>query len=102
MRVLIDALGAPGHPRGVGRYVHELLRALARIADTSVLVACGRWHRGFYASLAAHGVELIEVELPSPGRLSRHAWHLLRLPWLAPALRGGGLHVPRPGPAPPP
>jgi len=94
MRVLIDALGAPGHPRGVGRYVHELSRALARIADTSVLVACGRWHRGFYASLAAHGVELIEVELPSPGRLSRHAWHLLRLPWLARAVRADVIHVP--------
>lgn len=94
MRVLIDALGGPGHPRGIGRYVRELASSIAGLGGPHLLVALGPWHRDFYAPLEARGVELIEVNASSVSRLARHAWHVVRLPRLARDLQANLIHVP--------
>ena len=93
MRVLIDALTAPGDPRGVGRYVRGLAGCLPATGDVEVLVAHGRWHAAFFEPLAAAGVELVPIDLPSRGRLGRHAWQATRLRALARRSRADILHV---------
>lgn len=101
MRVLIDAVTAPGDPRGVGRYIRELSASAAAIDDTHVVLAHGRWHSEFFAPLATRGVELVPVDLRSRGRLARHWWHASSLSGLARRVRADVIHVPDRVPATP-
>lgn len=93
MRVLVDAVLGPAHPRGIGRYVSELAHQVARSGDAAVAVAIAPWHRDFYAPLAAAGVELAEVHVASRRGL-RNVWHAYGLGRLARSLRSDVIHVP--------
>jgi glycosyltransferase involved in cell wall biosynthesis len=92
MRVLIDALQKPGHPRGIGRYVEGLAAALAQIPDLAVVVAVGRWHESWYQGLPAAGVRVIGVDVPTNVG-ARHAWHVFGLPRLARRVSADVVHV---------
>lgn len=93
MRVLVDAVLGPSHPRGIGRYVRELTAHIARSGEASVTVALAPWHRDFHASLAGAGVELAVVRVgPRPGL--RHAWHAYGIARLARSSRADLIHVP--------
>ena len=93
MRVLVDAVLGPGHPRGVGRYVFELAGHLQRSGDAAVTLAIAPWHRDFYAPLAASGVELAEVRVAARRGL-RNAWHLYGVGRLARSKRADVIHAP--------
>ena len=93
MRVLVDAVLGPAHPRGVGRYVLELARHMQRSGEASVTIAIAPWHRDFYAPLSATGVELAEVRVGGRRGL-RNAWHLLGVGRLARRIGSDVIHVP--------
>jgi glycosyltransferase involved in cell wall biosynthesis len=94
MRVLIDALGAPGYPRGVGHVARELAGHLAELEGIQVSIAFGPWHRTFYGPLTASDVDLIEVRGLPANRLARHVWHALRAPALARRIAADIVHYP--------
>jgi len=100
MRVLLDAVNAPGQPRGVGHYVRELAMHLTATDDIAVSLAFGSWHRDFYAPAAMRGVGLIEVRGLPTSRITRHAWHALRVPSLARAVAADVVHLTELVPAP--
>jgi glycosyltransferase involved in cell wall biosynthesis len=93
MRVLVDAVLGPAHPRGVGRYVLELAGHMQRSGEAAVTVAIAPWHRDFYAPLSAVGVGLAEVRVGGRRGL-RDAWHLLGVGRLAGRLASDVIHVP--------
>ena len=93
MRVLVDAVLGPSHPRGIGRYVSELADHIARSGDAAMTVAIAPWHRDYYSSLATHGVELVEVRVGARRGL-RNAWHAYGVGRLAPSLNADVIHVP--------
>lgn len=93
MRVLIDAVSAPGDPRGVGRYVRGLVSSLAMRTDVVPIVAHGRWHLQFFDPLWRSGVASIPVDLRANGRLARHAWHTVGLPRLARRMNADIVHL---------
>ncbi len=92
MRVVLDATAIPADRGGVGRYVDELLPALARTGLDLVVVAQVR-----DAELLADAVPSAEVVL-APARLASRAvrltWEQTRLPALVRAVRGDVLHCP--------
>jgi glycosyltransferase involved in cell wall biosynthesis len=92
LRVLVDALSAPGHPRGIGRYVRELVGRIGGVRGVAPILVYGRWHRDFYLPLRDQGVELVEFDGP-PGTPARHLWHLVELPRLATRLRAHLVHL---------
>jgi glycosyltransferase involved in cell wall biosynthesis len=98
-RVLVDALGWPGRPRGVGRYINELVGHLCIDGQVEVLLATGRWHLDFYAALTRPGVRIVEVDRVGGSRVSRHAWHAIGLPRLAKKVGADVVHVPEVVPA---
>ena len=93
MRVLIDAVLGPSHPRGVGRYVLELAGHVQRSGEAEVALAIAPWHRAFYAPLVADGVALTEVRV-SRRRGVRHAWHAWSAGRLARSIGADIIHVP--------
>jgi glycosyltransferase involved in cell wall biosynthesis len=93
MRVLVDAVLGPAHPRGVGRYVFELSAHMQRSGEATVTIAIAPWHGDFYAPLVADGVELAEVRVARRRGL-RNAWHLYGVGRLARAKRADVIHVP--------
>ncbi len=93
MRVLIDAVLGPAHPRGIGRYVSEIARHGHITGAADFTVAIGPWHRDFFAPLAADGVSIVEVR-PSARLGLRNAWHVYGVGRLARSLRADVIHVP--------
>jgi glycosyltransferase involved in cell wall biosynthesis len=98
-RVLVDALGWPGRPRGVGRYIRELVAHLGVAGEVEVVLATGPWHLGFYAPLTQSGVRIVQVDGIGGSRLSRHAWHAMGLPTVARRVAADLVHVPEVVPA---
>jgi glycosyltransferase involved in cell wall biosynthesis len=92
VRVIIDALQKPGHPRGIGRYVHGLSSALAQTPDFEVTVAIGRWHEPWYEDLRSKDVRIVAADI-QPSVPVRHAWHVLALPRLAKRLSADVVHL---------
>lgn len=92
MRVVLDATAIPADRGGVGRYVDELLPALARTGLDLVVVAQAR-----DAELLADAVPSAEVVL-APSRVASRAvrltWEQTRLPALVRAVRADVLHCP--------
>lgn len=92
MRVVVDATAIPADRGGVGRYVDELLPALARTGLDLVVVAQVR-----DAEVLAAAVPDAEVVL-APSRVAssavRLAWEQARLPALVRAVRADVLHTP--------
>ncbi len=92
MRVVLDATAIPADRGGVGRYVDELLPALARTGVDLVVVAQAR-----DAALLAEEVPSAEVVL-APNRVAsravRLAWEQTGLPAIARAVRGDVVHSP--------
>lgn len=93
MRVLIDAVLGPAHPRGIGRYVTEIARHGQSSGDASFAIAIAPWHRDLYAPLADGGVELVEVPLGAR-RGARNTWHAHGMANLARSLNADVVHVP--------
>ncbi|MEA2678108.1 MAG: hypothetical protein QOJ81_2249 [Chloroflexota bacterium] len=93
MRVLVDAVLGPSHPRGIGRYVAELTEHVARSGEAVVTVAVAPWHRDYYARLASAGVELAVVRVGARRGL-RNVWHAYGVGRLARTLRADLIHVP--------
>ncbi|HUP83219.1 MAG TPA: glycosyltransferase family 1 protein [Candidatus Limnocylindria bacterium] len=93
MRVLVDAVLGPAHPRGIGRYVRELTDHIARSGQATVTIAIAPWHRDYYAPLAGHGVELAAVHVGARPGL-RNLWHAHGVGRLARSLRADVIHVP--------
>ena len=93
MRVLVDAVLAPSHPRGIGRYVSELVDHIARSGDAAITIAVAPWHRDYYAPLVARGVALTEVRVGARRGL-RNAWHAYGVGRLARSLNADLIHVP--------
>ncbi len=78
LQLSLDASSVPTHPTGAGRYVLELVRALARRSDVGLHVVCrdddtGRWQAAGAATTAG--------EAPGPRPL-RLAWEQVGLPRL--------------------
>ncbi len=91
MRVLVDATAIPTDRGGVGRYVDELLRALA-VRDVELLVVC-----------QPRDVDLMEAALPGARvipaprierRAARLVWEQTGLPLLARRSRADVVHSP--------
>jgi glycosyltransferase involved in cell wall biosynthesis len=93
MRVLIDAVLGPAHPRGIGRYVSEIARHGARTDGARFTVAISPWHRDYFGPLTADGVEIEEVRLSARLGL-RNAWHAYGLGRLARSIKADVVHVP--------
>lgn len=93
MRVLVDAVLGPSHPRGIGRYVRELSHHMARSGDVDITVAIAPWHRDYYAPLTAVGVELAQVRVGARRGL-RSTWHAYGVDRLARLVRADVIHVP--------
>ena len=51
MRVLIDAVLGPAHPRGIGRYVSEIARCGQTTGAAEFTIAIAPWHRDYFAPL---------------------------------------------------
>ena len=92
MRILLDATAIPVDRGGVGRYVDELLPALAR-QGVDLVVACQSRDADTVAGL----VPRAEV-VTAPGRVGRRAarllWEQTHLPRLARSVRADVLHSP--------
>jgi glycosyltransferase involved in cell wall biosynthesis len=92
MRVLIDATAVPADRGGVGRYVDDLLPALAE-RDVRLVVAC----QPRDAERLAAVVPTAEV-VAAPGvvtrRAARMAWEQVRLPSIARRVRADVVHSP--------
>lgn len=93
MRVLVDAVLGPAHPRGIGRYVSEITRHGQGVDGTTFLLAIASWHRDYFAPLAEAGVELVEVALGARRGL-RNLWHAYGVGRLARSLSADVVHVP--------
>lgn len=92
MRILLDATAIPVDRGGVGRYVDELLPALAR-QGVDLVVVCQPRDTGTVAGL----VPQAEV-VTAPGGIERRAarlvWEQTHLPRLARSVRADVLHSP--------
>ena len=93
MRVLVDAVLGPSHPRGIGRYLNEIAAYGQRSGEADFTIAIAPWHREFYSPLAAAGVELVEVRLGARRGL-RNTWHAYGLGRLARSVNADVIHVP--------
>jgi glycosyltransferase involved in cell wall biosynthesis len=82
LRVAIDGSAIPDQPAGAGRYVLELVAALAERDDTAVTVIARRGDRSRWAALRPAGRDAaIGVADVAPVRRPlRLAWERLRLP----------------------
>jgi len=92
MRLLIDATAIPADRGGVGRYVDELVPALAR-AGVSIVVACQPRDAERFAT-AAPGVDVAVGPRALERRPARLAWEQLALPRLARSVSADVLHSP--------
>jgi glycosyltransferase involved in cell wall biosynthesis len=92
LRVLIDATAIPPDRGGVGRYVEELVPALARLDLTLAVVA--KPEDATRLAERAPGVEVLTAPAGLGRRPVRFAWEQVSLPMLARRWRAGVLHSP--------
>lgn len=92
MRVVLDATAIPTDRGGVGRYVDELLPALARTGVDLVVVAQVRDAEILAAAVPSADVVLAPSRVAS--RAVRLAWEQARLPALVRAVKADVLHAP--------
>jgi glycosyltransferase involved in cell wall biosynthesis len=92
MRVLIDATAIPADRGGVGRYIDELVAALARLGADLVVSVQPR-DADAMATLAP-GSEVVPLPGWVRGRAGRMAWEQSGLPALARGVRADVLHCP--------
>ncbi|QTE30248.1 glycosyltransferase family 4 protein [Pengzhenrongella sicca] len=92
MRVLLDATAVPSDRGGVGRYVDELLPALAR-QGVDLVVAC-QAHDAAATSALVPGAEVVPAPAAIERRAVRLAWEQVLLPKLVRATRPDVLHSP--------
>lgn len=93
LRVLVDAVLGPSHPRGIGRYVRELADHMAHSGAAAITVAVAPWHRDYFEPLIAQGVELAEMRVGARRGL-RNAWHAYGIGRLARSVGADLIHVP--------
>jgi glycosyltransferase involved in cell wall biosynthesis len=91
VRVLLDATAVPGDRGGVGRYVDELVPALAR-TGIDLVVACQPRDTEVYGAVA--GVDVVPAPGLTAGRPGRMAWEQVGLPALARRTGADLLHSP--------
>lgn len=92
MRVLVDATAIPANRGGVGRYVDELLPALAR-QGVDLVVACQARDAATTSALVP-GAEVVAAPTAAARRPARLAWEQTGLPALARRVRADVLHSP--------
>jgi len=92
LRVLIDATSIPADRGGVGRYLEQLIPALARRDDLRLVVAVQE-RDAAEVTAAAPGADVV-VPLRGGGRLRRLVWEQFGLPRLVRAHRVDVLHSP--------
>lgn len=92
MRVLIDATAVPADRGGVGRYVDDLLPALAE-QGVRLAVACQPRDAERLAAVVP-GAEVVAAPGVVSGRAARMAWEQVRLPSLVHRVRADVVHSP--------
>jgi glycosyltransferase involved in cell wall biosynthesis len=90
--VAVDATAVPADRGGVGRYVDELLPALAE-EGVDLAVVCKGSDLGHYRALLP-GVDLVPAPAAVERRPARLAWEQAGLPLLARRIRADVLHCP--------
>jgi glycosyltransferase involved in cell wall biosynthesis len=91
-RVLVDATAVPEDRGGVGRYVDQLLPALAELG-TDLAVVCQRRDEAFYRELLP-GVRVVAAPEKIQRRPARLAWEQVGLPRVAREVGAQVLHCP--------
>ncbi|WP_258726399.1 glycosyltransferase family 4 protein [Cellulomonas sp. NS3] len=92
MRVLVDATAIPADRGGVGRYVDNLLPAVAALGVDLAVVCQARDVASFAQALP--GAEIVAAPAAVDRRPVRLAWEQTGLPLLARRLRADVLHCP--------
>lgn len=91
-RVLVDATAVPADRGGVGRYVDQLLPALAELG-ADLAVVCQRRDEAFYRELLP-GARVVAAPERIQGRPARLAWEQTGLPRVAREVGAAVLHCP--------
>lgn len=91
-RVLVDATAVPPDRGGVGRYVDQLLPALAELG-TDLVVVCQPRDEAFYRELLP-GARVVAAPAAIGGRPARLAWEQVGLPRVARRVGADVLHCP--------
>jgi glycosyltransferase involved in cell wall biosynthesis len=91
-RVLVDATAVPADRGGLGRYVDNLLLALAR-AGTDLVIVCQRADAERYGRLG-DSVEVVPGPAAISHRPARLAWEQTGLPQVAEAVGADVVHSP--------
>jgi len=91
VRVLLDATAVPADRRGVGRYVDNLIPALAR-CGVDLRVACQSRDRDLYAHLS--GADPLLAPRYAESAASRLVWEQAGLPRLISAVAPDVVHAP--------
>ncbi len=91
-RVLVDATAVPPDRGGVGRYVDQLLTALAELG-ADLAVVCQPRDEAFYRELLP-GARVVAAPAAIGRRPARLAWEQVGLPRVAREVGAGVLHCP--------
>jgi glycosyltransferase involved in cell wall biosynthesis len=91
-RVLVDATAVPENRGGVGRYVDQLLPALAGLGADLAVVCQGRDEAHYGERLP--GADVVPAPAAVAGRPARFAWEQAGLPRLARRVGAAVLHCP--------
>lgn len=91
-RVLMDATAIPANRAGVGRYVEEIVRELAR-REYPLSVVCQTRDAQRFAELAPN-VEIVSAPVAIESTARRFAWEQAGLPTLARKLKADLIHSP--------
>jgi glycosyltransferase involved in cell wall biosynthesis len=91
-RVLVDATAVPENRGGVGRYVDQLLPALAELGADLAVVCQGRDEAHYGERLPA--ADVVPAPAAIAGRPARLAWEQAGLPRLARRVGAAVLHCP--------
>lgn len=93
MRVLFDATSVPANRGGVGRYVEEVVRELAR-DDVELVVVTKDGDAARFAALAGPGVRYVRAPRLVDRTWGRFLWEQIRLPGLVRRIRPDVVHSP--------
>jgi glycosyltransferase involved in cell wall biosynthesis len=92
-RVLVDATAVPADRGGLGRYVDNLLLALARADGADLAIACQRADADRYRRLGEH-VRVVPAPAAIAHRPARLAWEQTGLPQVAETVGADVVHSP--------
>ncbi len=92
-RVLVDATAVPADRGGLGRYIDNLLAALARTDGVELAIACQRADADRYRRLGEH-VEVVAGPAAISHRPARLAWEQTGLPQVAETVGADVVHSP--------